>query len=90
MSNRTFYEVVIENADGEDDHIGTPRLSRTKAEKEFEELRHRFPNAEMISVWYSTRDDGSLARRPLVRILPNATDEEARCRNGRDLERRSF
>jgi len=79
-SRRKYYEVVIETAEGESEPIGTPRLNRAKAEEEYRELRHRFPTAEMISVWYTTRADGSLWRRPLVRILPHSTDEEVQRR----------
>ena len=76
MFCRTFYEVCIENAAGEWELIGTPRLRRETAEKELRELRRRNPAAFMCSVWYYHPSVGMVQpRQPCARVEPRLTVE---------------
>lgn len=73
MSNRLYYEVVIdagiivEDAN-ESQLIGTPRLTRAKAMEELRTMRRQYPKAYICSLHYHRRTDGTEYRRPCVKF----------------------
>ncbi len=68
----TVYEVCIKDQEGQWEKVGVTHTRPAKAKEELLELNLRYPEAFVASVWYTPRADGSLWRRPMVRLTPLA------------------